>query len=188
MQNSKNLKPRVPALFLDRDGVLNEDDGYVYKPSQFKLVDGIIPLLNAAKSLSYLLIVITNQSGIARGMYTVDQMREFNVILGEKIIQEGGPKLDAIYWCPHLPDGKIKVYSAHCICRKPGPGMILAAAEYHRIDLAKSFMIGDKASDMEAAQAAKVRGIQVGSGDASELASAHVLSLAQARAIISSAT
>jgi D-glycero-D-manno-heptose 1,7-bisphosphate phosphatase len=168
---------------LDRDGVLNRDFGYCYRAEDLELIPGIVQLLSAA-ARNYLLIVVTNQSGIARGMFTAAQMHQFNGALQDMILKSGGPILTDFFWCPHLPEGKVPVYSVECKCRKPQPGMILAAATQYDVDLDASFMIGDKPSDMEAASRAGVKGIQIGSRETGASAYASVDSLAMVAAII----
>jgi D-glycero-D-manno-heptose 1,7-bisphosphate phosphatase len=182
MPNLKN--PDVRAIFLDRDGILNRDVGYAFRESDLSLVPGIVEFLCLASNSGYKLVVITNQSGIARGKFEVRDMHHFNMILEDCIVRAGGPKFDAVYWCPHLPEGKIPIYSIHCQCRKPAPGMIAAATKYFGINAALSFMIGDKISDMECASNAGVRGIQVGPGATSPVAYAHVQSISEARGLI----
>ncbi|MDO6446002.1 D-glycero-beta-D-manno-heptose 1,7-bisphosphate 7-phosphatase [Colwellia sp. 1_MG-2023] len=144
------------ALFLDRDGIINVDHGYVYQKEQFEFVDGIFELCLDARDKGYLLIVITNQSGIGRGMYSVEQ---FNLLTNWMVEQfkEKNVIIDDVYFCPHHPLKGKGEYLIDCQCRKPAPGMILQAAEKHHIDLKQSVFIGDKASDMKAAMAAGIK-------------------------------
>lgn len=132
------------ALFLDRDGVINVEKEYLYKISDFEFVDGIIDLVKYFQSLGYLIIVVTNQSGIARGYYTIDQFLELTEWM-KKEFSKYGAHIDAVYYCPHHPD-----ISGICVCRKPKPGMLLQAAREFDIDLENSIMIGDKERDVEA--------------------------------------
>lgn len=144
-----------PALFLDRDGVINIDHAYVYRPENFEFIDGIFDLCRMAKKLEYLLIVVTNQAGIGRGYYTEADFMKLTKWMREVFLREGAP-IDGIYFCPFHPEHGLGVYKAESLCRKPAPGMILQAAEEHGIDLAKSMLIGDKLSDMQAGVAAGV--------------------------------
>lgn len=136
------------ALFLDRDGVINEDTGYVYDIANFKFRDGIFDVLHKFCELGYKLIVVTNQSGIGRGYYTQKQFEILNDhMLGE--FKKRGVNITKVYFCPHAPE-------ASCECRKPKPKMILDAALEFGIDLEGSVMIGDKPSDVLAGQNAGV--------------------------------
>jgi len=132
------------ALFLDRDGIINEEYNYVHKIEDFKFCDGIFELCKFYQDAGYLIIIITNQAGIARGYYT---KKDFH-ILTEWMIEkfnENGIKISRVYFCPHHP-----TFTGNCICRKPNPGMILDAQKEFDIDLEKSILIGDKESDIKA--------------------------------------
>ncbi len=146
---------RHKALFLDRDGIINEDYGYVSTTEQFKFIDGIFELCRLARTHDYLIIIITNQSGIARGFYTLSDFLKLNEWMLDQFAA-ANIVVTATYYCPHLPTGTIPEFSKICDCRKPEPGMFLTAAQHHNIDLANSIMIGDKNSDMLAAQKAGV--------------------------------
>lgn len=136
------------ALFLDRDGVINEDLGYVYEVRNFKFCEGIFEALVNFSARGYKLIVITNQSGIGRGYYTARQFEILNEFMLEEF-KKRGVTIDEVYFCPHAPED-------NCECRKPHPKMILDAARKFSVDLERSIMIGDKQSDMDAAIAAGV--------------------------------
>lgn len=142
------------ALFLDRDGVLNIDHGYIGDPDRIDLMPGSAALLQHARARGYLLVIVTNQSGIARGYFTDEAYKAVEDCIRARF-GEHGIAFDAIYYCPHHPDGEGPL-AVECRCRKPAPGMILSAAQDLCIDLARSVMIGDKASDMQAAEAAGV--------------------------------
>jgi D-glycero-D-manno-heptose 1,7-bisphosphate phosphatase len=143
------------ALFLDRDGVINVDHGYVSGPDKFDVIEGVFDALRRAQKLGYLLVVVTNQSGIARGYFSEDDYRRLEDHMRALFLAEG-ITFAGIYHCPHHPDGSIRDLAVRCNCRKPEPGMILRAARDHDIDLAASIMVGDKDSDVAAARAAGV--------------------------------
>ena len=137
------------ALFLDRDGVINHNFGYVYKIDDFKFIDGIFNLVQAAIKKEYLVIIVTNQAGIGRVYYTESDF--FNLMAWVKIkFNENDGQIDDLYFCPFHPDHGIGSYKKNSNLRKPNPGMILNAQKKHNINLSKSIMIGDKYSDMEA--------------------------------------
>jgi len=131
------------AIFLDRDGVINVDKGYVYKIEDFEFTKGAIKALKYFQSLGYILIVVTNQSGIARGYYKLEDFKKLTKWMKNRL-KADGIEIKEVYFCPHSPDDR-------CSCRKPSPGMILKAAKDYDIDVKKSWMIGDKPSDIEAA-------------------------------------
>ena len=143
------------ALFLDRDGVINIDHGYVSKKEHFEFIDGIFDICRVANRLNYLICVVTNQAGIGRGYYTEKEFLELtDWMCGVFIIE--GCKVDQVYWCPTHPDHGIGKYRVDSCFRKPWPGMILRAAQEHGIDLSKSVLVGDKESDIQAGIAAGV--------------------------------
>lgn len=139
------------AIFLDRDGVLNEDSGYVHRWEDFKFLPGVIEALKIFSSNNYKLIVVTNQSGISRGFYTTAEFKTLTKKM-QSYLSDLGVQIDGVYFCPHLPledqEGET------CLCRKPLPGLILQGAEEHDIDLSRSVMVGDKKSDISAGTAA----------------------------------
>lgn len=139
------------ALFLDRDGVINIDHGYVHRPEQTDWLPGIFELCRKAKSEGMLLIVVTNQAGIGRGYYSEQQFLEYTAWMHQVFSEQGAPLL-ATYYCPHHPEAAVGEYLTACHCRKPQPGMLQAAMRDWGIDPALSLMIGDKYSDMQAAQ------------------------------------
>jgi len=140
------------ALFLDRDGVVNHEIGYLYRPADVRWVEGIVPLCQTAQSLGYKLVVVTNQSGIARGLYT---QQDFDILMQfmRSELSRQNITLDAIYHCPYHPEG-IGEYRREHEDRKPGPGMLLRAARDLSLDLSQSILIGDRCSDIAAANAA----------------------------------
>jgi len=161
---SYGVAPVNRAVFLDRDGVINKDTGYVHLVDDFEYIDGVFDACLALKKMGYLLVVVTNQSGIARGMYSEDDFHSLTEWMDWNFADKG-VDLDGIYYCPHHPEKGIGEYKQDCDCRKPKPGMLLDAAKFLKIDLANSIMVGDKADDMRAAKAAGIgKSILVRSG------------------------
>ena len=148
-------QPLRKAVFLDRDGVINLDRAYVHRWEDFEFVPGIVDAMRRLKQAGYLLVVVTNQSGIARGYYSEAQYQQLTAQMREALASAGAA-VDAVYHCPHHPEGALAPYATDCDCRKPAPGMILQAARELGIDLPGSFLIGDKPSDIDAARAAGV--------------------------------
>jgi D-glycero-D-manno-heptose 1,7-bisphosphate phosphatase len=143
-----------PAVFFDRDGTLMRDVDYCGDINEVKVFEGAPAALRKLKQCGYKLVVITNQSGIARGYFTEDQYRAVEAEVSRQI---GDGLIDATYFCPHLPE-------SDCRCRKPSPEMIFQAARDHGIDLAHSFFVGDKKSDLQCGRAAGVKTILVMTG------------------------
>lgn len=131
------------AVFFDRDGVINLDKGYVYSPKEFEFCSGIFDLLSYYKTQGYLLLVVTNQSGIARGYYSIEDFLDLTEYMQSEVKNKLGFGFDKVYFCPHLEG---------CKCRKPKTGMFEEANMDFKIDFEKSIMIGDKESDMRAAE------------------------------------
>ena len=140
------------AAFLDRDGVLNVDHGYPHKPEQLEWITGAPEAVRLLNQAGYLVIVVTNQSGVARGYFDEAAVRNFHAHMQELLKAEGA-HIDAFYYCPHGPDDR-------CRCRKPNPGMLEQAGRDWPIDRSLSFLIGDKDADMQAAAAFNIRGIK----------------------------
>lgn len=151
-QASALISPRK-AAFLDRDGVINLDRAYVHQWDEFEFVPGAVDAMRRLREAGYVLIVVTNQSGLARGMYTEAQFQALTRRMREALA-EAGADVEAVYHCPHHPKGKVPELAVDCDCRKPEPGMILQAVREHGLSLEQSFMVGDKPSDIEAARAA----------------------------------
>ena len=145
--------PQHRALFLDRDGILNEEIGYLYRPEDVRWVQGAASLCRTAQSLGYKLIVITNQSGIARGLYTEADFHTLMDFMRAELDREH-VHLDAVYFCPFHPRHGIGHYQREHEDRKPGPGMLHRAAREHALDLSRSVLVGDRCSDIAAAHAA----------------------------------
>jgi D-glycero-D-manno-heptose 1,7-bisphosphate phosphatase len=143
------------AAFIDRDGVINEDREYVHTAAEFYLIAGAVEALRTLRAAGFLLVVITNQSGIARGMFAEEKYLELEGHM-RKCLAAAGVALDSVKYCPHLPDAPVERYRCDCDCRKPRPGMIFAAARELDINLAASILIGDRRADVEAGRAAGV--------------------------------
>ncbi len=139
------------ALFLDRDGVVNVEINYLYKVEDFKFIDGIFELCKKYQSQGYLLFVVTNQSGIARGYYTQEAFDILSTWMIEEFAKHG-VEIKKVYFCPHHPE-----ISGVCNCRKPEAGMLLQAQKEFDVDLENSFLVGDKESDIEAALSAGLK-------------------------------
>jgi histidinol-phosphate phosphatase family protein len=150
--SSSNAKS--PAVFVDRDGTIIHDADYCSDPKQVSAFAGVPGALRRLKGVGYKIIVITNQSGIGRGFFTVDQYR---AVEAETLRQLGEGLVDATYFCPDVPGKPSK-------CRKPAPGMVLQAAREHDVDLTRSFLIGDKEIDVECAHNAGIPAIRVRTG------------------------
>jgi len=148
-----------PAVFIDRDDTIMEDTRYCSHPKDVRIFPGATEALRHLKSRGFKLIIITNQSGIGRGLFTLDQYR---AVEAEVLRQLGDGLIDATYYCPDAP-------GQHSSCRKPAPGMVLEATLDHHIDLSRSFLIGDKEIDVECAHNAGVRAIRVRTGIQSDI-------------------
>lgn len=148
-------RPLRPGLFLDRDGVINEEAGFLYRWEDCRLVDGIAQLIRTANRLGYVTCVITNQSGIGRGLYSEADFHRLMLSISSELLERNA-RLDAIYFCPYHPVHGVGHYQRESDCRKPGPGMLLQAAAEHGIDLRRSVLVGDRCTDLEAGHAAGV--------------------------------
>lgn len=143
------------AVFLDRDGVINLDRAYVHSWDDFEFVPGAVDAMRRLKAAGFALVVVTNQSGLARGKYTEAQYQALTERM-RAALAEAGAGVDAVYHCPHHPSGQVPELARACDCRKPEPGMILQAVKDLGLSLADSFLVGDKPSDIQAARAAGV--------------------------------
>ncbi len=158
------VRQLCPAAFLDRDGVLNEDDGFVFRPEALRLVSGAPEAVGRLNAAGHLVVVVTNQSGVARGLFDEAAVERFHEHLLAEFGRRGA-RLDAIYACPYHPDGTIERYRADHPDRKPRPGMILRALAELPIDRSLSFLVGDKPTDLAAAAAAGIPGYLFPGGD-----------------------
>jgi len=143
------------ALFLDRDGVINEDTGYVHTPEAFVFRNGVFEFLRAVQDRGYLLVIVTNQAGIAKGYYTEEDFLSLTAWMKDEFALER-IELTGVYYCPNHPEGVLPQYACVSDCRKPAPGMILKATAELNIDLTTSAILGDKGEDMEAGRRAGV--------------------------------
>ena len=143
------------AIFLDRDGTLNIDYGYVHEIDNLKFIDGAIDALRELKKMGYMLVLVTNQSGIARGYFSEEQFLQLTEWMDWSLAEQD-VDLDGIYYCPHHPEGKGE-YKEDCDCRKPKSGMLLQAIKELKIDPTQSIMVGDKVEDLKAGIGAKVK-------------------------------
>ena len=140
-----------PCVFLDRDGVINHDYGYVYKEKDFIIIDGVLEALKIINKKGYKIIIVTNQSGIARKIFTNEDFFKINEHM-LNIFSTNQINIESVLHCPHHPK-----FSGYCKCRKPNPGMILKAKKDYLINLKKSFLVGDKMTDVEAGLAAGLK-------------------------------
>ncbi|UVK77912.1 MAG: D-glycero-beta-D-manno-heptose-1,7-bisphosphate 7-phosphatase [Sodalis sp. Fse] len=149
----------VSAIFLDRDGTINVEKGYVHEISDFYFIDGVIEAMRELKKMGFVLVVVTNQSGLARGLFSEEQFSHLMEWM-DWSLSDRGIDLDGIYFCPHHKQAVVTALRQECDCRKPKPSMLLDAQRHLHIDMASSYMMGDKVDDMLAGQAAGV-GIRV---------------------------
>lgn len=146
------------AIFLDRDGVINIEVGYLSTPSDFEIIEGTIEALKILNEKGFLLIVVTNQAGIARGYYTEENLKDIHSKM-KAVLKQHEMTLTDIFYCPHHPE-----FTGSCNCRKPNPGMILEAKKKYNIDLDNSYMVGDTLNDIQTGIAAKCKTVLVLTG------------------------
>ena len=158
-----------PALFLDRDGVINVDRSYVYRVEDFEWVEGARETIARFNAMNWLVFVVTNQSGSARGLYTEQQMQSLHDWLTTELTAAGA-RIDRIYHCPFHEEGMIERYRKDSFDRKPKPGMLIRAMTDFPVIKERSFLIGDKQADLDAAKAAGVRGFLFSGGNLSTFA------------------
>ncbi len=151
------------AVFLDRDGVLNEEVDVLRDVKQLRVIPGVAKALQKINKLGFLAIVVTNQPVIARGWLTEKEVEAINQVLVSRLAKKGG-KIDAVYYCPHHPNANLKKYRLQCRCRKPNIGMVKKAAKEFSIDLKKSFMVGDTMPDIVMGKRAKLTTVLVKTG------------------------
>ncbi len=153
MSRKGPMNSGLRAVFLDRDGTINVEKDYLYRVADFEFLPGAIEAVHRLKEAGFLVIVVTNQSGVARGFYTLEDVAVLHRHL-QLELQSAGTAVDGFYICPHHPERGFAPWRRDCDCRKGNPGMLLEAAAEHGIDLQRSYMIGDKAADIEAGRRA----------------------------------
>jgi D-glycero-D-manno-heptose 1,7-bisphosphate phosphatase len=151
------------AVFLDRDGTIIEDVGYIGRREQVAFYPWSVDAVRSLNAAGLVVVVITNQSGVARGYFTELEVQRVHEYV-TSVIEEGGARIDAYYYCPHHPDGTVSRYALRCDCRKPGPGLVQRASRDLGLDPAHSFVVGDKWLDIGLAQAVGARGVLVRTG------------------------
>lgn len=151
------------AVFVDRDGTLSEEVGYISKLDQFRLIPKVAEAVRLINEGGLKVIVITNQAGVAKGYFSEEMVRGMHRKM-EELLSEQGAYLDGVYYCPHHPEGVVEPYRKACDCRKPASGLLKQASKDHGIDLSASYMVGDKVTDMELARRVGAKGIMVLTG------------------------
>lgn len=152
-----------PAVFMDRDGTINEQMGYINHLDRFVLLPGVGDAIRLLNEAGLLAIIVSNQSGVARGYFPVDLVHQVHHKMTHLLKKEGAT-LDGIYFCPHYPDGKVTPYGVTCDCRKPGTGLIQKAEVAFDIDMENSWVIGDRCSDIKMAERAGLKSVLVKTG------------------------
>ena len=170
---------RRPAAFLDRDGVLNVDHGYIHESSRFEWIPGAKAAVKRLNDAGYYTIIVTNQAGVAHGHYEEPAIHALHAWINSEL-RSVGAHIDAFYYCPYHPEGQIEAYRRDSEDRKPAPGMLLRAGREWPIDWERSFLIGDRPTDMQVAQAAGVRGYLFERGDLAEFLAACLVRERQA--------
>jgi D-glycero-D-manno-heptose 1,7-bisphosphate phosphatase len=154
---------RKIAVFLDRDGTINLDTNYLSSPDELRLIAGSAQAIARLNRAGLPVVVVTNQSGLARGFYSHDDLRAVHEEL-DRLLEAHGARVDAYYHCPHHPEGVVKRLAVECDCRKPGPGMLLQAAQDLGLSLEGSFMVGDRPGDVECALSQGLFAVRVRTG------------------------
>ncbi|RLC28599.1 D,D-heptose 1,7-bisphosphate phosphatase [Candidatus Woesebacteria bacterium] len=152
-----------PAVFIDRDGTINEQMGYVNHISRFVLLPGTAEGIRLLNRHQYLAIIVSNQSGVARGYFPMELIDRVHAHMKDLLAKEGA-NIDGIFFCPHYPRGNVPEYSVECDCRKPRTGLVQKACEEFDIDMKNSYVIGDRCSDIELAERSNLQGIMVTTG------------------------
>ncbi|HSR68363.1 MAG TPA: D-glycero-beta-D-manno-heptose 1,7-bisphosphate 7-phosphatase [Acidobacteriota bacterium] len=152
------------AVFLDRDGTVMEDVGYLDDPDGVAIFEEAIEAISALREAGFKIVIVTNQSGLARGLFTEKTLNDIHDTLRAAFQHQGAP-LDGIYYCPHHPQAAVARFRRHCNCRKPEPGLLRRAAEQLEIDLGRSYMVGDKVADVLAGHRAGCRAVLVRTGE-----------------------
>jgi D-glycero-D-manno-heptose 1,7-bisphosphate phosphatase len=154
---------KMPAVFMDRDGTINEQRGYINHVSRFVLVPGTAEAIRLLNRHRYLAIIVSNQSGVARGYFPLQLVEDVHSHMRELLKKENAV-IDGIFFCPHYRTGVVSEYTVDCDCRKPRTGLIKSACETFDIDMTNSYVIGDRCTDIELAERSNLRGILVKTG------------------------
>ena len=157
-----NEETKTPAVFLDRDGTLIRDVGYLNRPDQVEILPRVAEAIRLLREQGFLLVVVTNQSAVARGRLTEENLGRIHGALNARLAQDGA-QLDGIYYCPHHPTEGVGPYHVECDCRKPNTGMIVKAVSDLGLDPSSSYVVGDKTSDMELAERIGAKGVRIAS-------------------------
>lgn len=173
MEN-KQKQGKVPAVFFDRDGTLNVDTGYLHEIDKLQWMPEAKEAVKYVNDKGYLAIVITNQSGVARGMFGEEEVRALHEHMNKELGAIGA-HIDAFYYCPHHPEAAVSAYRKDCSCRKPKSGLIEQACRDFSIDLARSLMVGDSSRDVECGEGAGVRGVLYDGGSLLTLLKQYML-------------
>ena len=152
-----------PAVFLDRDGTIVREVEYLRSPKELRLLPRAGAAIRRLNEAGFAVVVVTNQSGIARGLLTEDDLEEIHTVLRRRLARRGA-RVDAISWCPHHPEAVLPEYRRRCRCRKPSPGMLVQAGRELDLDLARSYAVGDSERDVEAGRRAGCRTVLVRTG------------------------
>lgn len=156
------------VIFLDRDGTINVEKNYLYRPEDLVLIPGAAKAIRMFNEHGFRTVVVTNQAGVARGYYTEEDVRRLHEFLNEILLREGA-HIDHFFYCPHHPEHGIGDYRVQCGCRKPNPGLLAMAERYYQVDKTHSYMIGDNTGDMGAGQNYGVTTVLVGTGYGEQL-------------------
>ena len=159
----KEVDVMRPAVFLDRDGTINEQMGYINHSSRFVLLPGAARGIRLLNEAGFLALVVSNQSGVARGYFPIELVHEVHERM-RRALGAAGAEVDGVFFCPHHPAGEVPEYAVECTCRKPKPGLIHQAESRFRIDMTRSYVIGDRVSDLELAAECGLKGILVETG------------------------
>ena len=154
---------KKPAVFLDRDGTINEQMGYINHLSRFVILPGVPEAIRLLNENGFLVIIVSNQSGVARGYFPIELVHEVHALL-TGALEEEGAGIDGFFFCPHHPRGDVAGYRSSCDCRKPGTGLIDQARNTYDIDMSGSYVVGDRYLDMELAHRVNLKGILVKTG------------------------
>ena len=154
---------KKPAVFIDRDGTINEQRGYINHLSRFELLPGVIDAVKLLNKNNFFAIIVTNQSGVAFGYYPVSLVHQVHQLMTKSLEREGAT-IDGIFYCPHHPKGTVPEFTADCDCRKPKTGLVSLALEAFDIDMSNSYVVGDRYVDIELAIRLNLRGVLVKTG------------------------